>query len=519
MAQKEWFKPRGYPHISNKITTEDKWLFNYVMNREKVAKHGFLPLIHKKLPQRRFKIVGHDSTGKSIRGHKKSKDGIVTSNKKLRPICYATHIDTHIYAYYSMLLQEKYENLLKLTPDLSKCISAYRRIPTEDNKGNKNNIHFARDVFEVILERKSNCCAMAFDIESFFNSLNHDLLKKAWSKLLGTKSLPKDHYNVFKSITQFSYILLSDLRMSGKNVGFDERKLAFYRRQGVNAYFSSVAEFREQVKTGKLNIYRNQYHDKSKNKKIRGIAQGLPISAMLANLYLLEFDKEVYDEVVGTFKGTYRRYSDDLVIICDEKDAEEVKYFVINRIKRLLLEISEAKTEICFFRRNTEGILHSYMLDTQHGKEQKGKPFCYLGFEFYGDCVRIKATKLANFYRRMKSAVKRKIKRTQQANSKNLSNDFVIFKRQLYRSFTRQGKKPRLLPKTIIEYRKDKSTGYNVANRKTISRKYRGNYLNYVSRSSIILKDIGGKAITLQLRKHERILFDYLQSKIDKLEL
>lgn len=518
MAQNEWFKPRGYPHISNKITHEDKWLLNYVKNPKKIAEHGFLPLIHKKLPQRRFKIVGQDAKGKSIRGHKKiSEDGSVKSNKKLRPIHYATHIDTHIYAYYSMLLQEKYEALLKINPDLSKCISAYRRIPTDNNQGNKNNIHFAKDVFEAIILRGSNCCAMAFDIESFFNSLNHDLLKKAWSKLLGTKSLPKDHYNVFKSITRFSYILLDDLRVSGKNSGFDEAKLAIQRRQGVHAYFSSVAEFREKVKTGQLRIYKNQYHDKSAEKTIRGIAQGLPISAMLANLYLLEFDKEVYHKVVELHKGTYRRYSDDLVVICDEKDSEEIKAFIVNKIKNLLLEISEAKTEICFFRQNTEGVLHSYMLDTKQKKEQKGKPFCYLGFEFYGNCVRIKSAKLATFYRRMKSAVKTKIKRTQQSDSKKLSNDFIIYKRQLYRTFTKQGKKPRLLPKKIVEYEKDKLTGYFIAKKKDIQKRYRGNYFNYAQRSSIILKDIGGKAITLQVRKHERILLDYLDSRIEKL--
>ena len=100
MAHNEWFKPRGYPHISNKITHEDKWLLNYVKNPKKVAEHGFLPLIHKKLSQRRFKIVGQNAKGKPVRGHKKVlEDGSVKSNKKLRPIHYATHIDTHIYAY------------------------------------------------------------------------------------------------------------------------------------------------------------------------------------------------------------------------------------------------------------------------------------------------------------------------------------------------------------------------------------------------------------------------------------
>ena len=82
MTQKKWFKPRGYPHISNKITSEDKWLFRYLKNPKKIAEHGFLPLIHKRLPQRRFKIVDYDSDGKPIRGHKKVlEDGSVKSNR------------------------------------------------------------------------------------------------------------------------------------------------------------------------------------------------------------------------------------------------------------------------------------------------------------------------------------------------------------------------------------------------------------------------------------------------------
>ena len=52
-----------------------------------------------------------------------------------------------------------------------------------------------------------------------------------------------------------------------------------------------------------------------------GIPQGSPISAVLANIYMLDFDYEInkYLESIG---GIYRRYSDDMVAICplDKKD-------------------------------------------------------------------------------------------------------------------------------------------------------------------------------------------------------
>lgn len=68
--------------------------------------------------------------------------------------------------------------------------------------------------------------------------------------------------------------------------------------------------------------------DKPFNKTIRekqgkqnkkGIPQGTPISATLANIYMLDFDAKVYEETSNR-NAYYQRYSDDLIIVCDQKD-------------------------------------------------------------------------------------------------------------------------------------------------------------------------------------------------------
>ena len=257
--EKDWFKVKGYLHLDNKLSmAKRREIERYVSNPRKIASHPFLPLIYKTVSQRRYKIVDYSSDGKPIRRHKKKKkNGHTESTKKDRPIHYASHKDAQIYSYYAnKILLHAFEKKLKETPGLSDCVSAYRKIPKENNEGNKCNIDFASNAFNEI-KKRNNCVAIAVDITSFFSTLDHTILKKSWANIIGKECLPQDHYNVFKSITQFRYINLNDFRYKKK--AFDERKLSKLRNKGIQAFIESPRDLDELIRNKDILVRKNQF--------------------------------------------------------------------------------------------------------------------------------------------------------------------------------------------------------------------------------------------------------------------
>src|ERR1017187_7005316 len=102
MSAEDIFKTRRYlhfdepigPHASQELAT----------NTNRVAAWGFMPMLQWIL---------------SVKKVKRSKDGKLETKSKDRPICYSTHKDAAIYAYYASLLNEAYEKVLtarKLSP-------------------------------------------------------------------------------------------------------------------------------------------------------------------------------------------------------------------------------------------------------------------------------------------------------------------------------------------------------------------------------------------------------------------
>lgn len=503
MKKKDWFKPRGYLHIDSKLNFDDKGdVINRVSNPKYVAIHAFLPLIYKTLSERRYKKVGKTAQGKQIRSH--SEDG--KSTKKIRPIHYASHIDSQIYAFYNhKIISPAYENLLNQTLGLSDCVSAYRRIEAPEGYRNKCNIHFAFDAIEEI-KRRQDCTAIALDIKSFFSSLDHKVLLERWKQVLAVEYLPDDHFNLYKSITQFSYVNLNDFK-TVRN-GFDEREIASFRKKGVQAFFASMEQFRERIQAKEFIVRKNQFKRKEGvNKYPIGIPQGLPLSALLANLYLYQFDLDIFNELCVKNGVFYRRYSDDIVLICNNDQREFVEGFVQNLIcgDQVKLKLSEQKTErIVFNQIEIAGSkrLQSFSL-SPNGEEVFNIPFSYLGFEFYGYQTLIKASKISNFYRRMKRAVRRQHIKAENAKEKNLDARKVIYKRRLYRLFTYKGTKKRELPvQTKYILTKD-HLGYWIRKRLTIPRKHRGNAIRYATTAADIMN---APEIIKQYRNHFRIL-------------
>ena len=60
---------------------------------------------------------------------------------------------------------------------------------------------------------------------------------------------------------------------------------------------------------------------------------------------MLEFDKAI-SEKINSFGGLYRRYSDDILIVCPDKSfLADLKKFTKTEIEKLGLKIQETKTE------------------------------------------------------------------------------------------------------------------------------------------------------------------------------
>jgi hypothetical protein len=449
---KDWFKVKGYVHLTDKLNEKDKnWVFANIKNSDWVSEFAFHPLIHRKLLQRRYKLI----KGCELRENSKK-------TEKPREIYYASHLDSQIYSYYAKeKLGKLYEN--KFTnQDFSNCICAYRSIKSEKN-GNKSNIHFAKDVFDFI-EGKGDCIALAYDIEKFFDSLDHQHLKKAWCELLGEEKLPSDHYNIFKSLINFSFVEEADLIEE-----FEFGHFKDLQREKIFCFVNNAKEFRDRVR-GNQNKQRKTLIKKRDKNNTKGIPQGTAISAFLANLYLLDFDKVVYQKVTTEYQGLYRRYSDDIIVVCDHKHEKEINELIISEIAKYKLVINADKTERSeFIRVENKGVC--------------SKPLRYLGFEFDGNRALVKSSGLAKFYRKAKNLIKIKANRARKLQNKKITNNTQIHRRTIYKRHTHLGKR---------------------------------NFISYLKKAE---KVFGDQSIIKQGKRHWKIINSYINRFEDKYKL
>jgi hypothetical protein len=239
----------------------------------------------------------------------------------------------------------------------------------------KCNIHFAKDAFDWI-RAKGECVALAFDVKSFFDNLDHKILKRQWAYVLGMKNLPEDHYAVFKSLTRFAWVMrdkaLNALGISKHNP-----------RAGRRRRLCTPEEFRTKIREAGLI---------EKNPNAFGIPQGSPMSAGLSNIYMLEFDAAVSAKVISV-GGFYRRYCDDILCIVPPQNKTEVEAFVMDAIKHVKLEIQPIKT-----------LRHEFKI--ADGILQADKALQYLGFLFDGNRVLLRNAGLGKYYAKMRAGVR-----------------------------------------------------------------------------------------------------------------
>ncbi len=382
---KKFIGERNYPHIDNKLhyprigndVAQAAKLKEIICQEGRLESHGFLPFIKNGKRLRRFVQPPYDYEFSSLKGERSQKK---FPHIKTRLIMYASHWDATILSFYSYLLQKDYEKFL-LQESLENNVIAYRSVD------GKNNVDFAKEAFDEMRNRTEYECIM-LDVKGFFDNLNHSILHERWNSILeGGFSANPDHEVIFKNITRYRYLEYSEaLKILKKN------KRKFLTKIDESRKFCSLSDYNKYLKK-----------EVKTNKSGFGIPQGSPISGLLANLYLSEFDKATKEVVVGSLGGFYQRYSDDILIICPIGQSKNVYLNISKALASHGLRLSLKKTEV-FRKIEGETDLENITKSIDNKVSSKRKDPQYLGFHFNGASISFRSSTISRHLRGQKKA-------------------------------------------------------------------------------------------------------------------
>jgi hypothetical protein len=503
-------KLKRYPHFDGDIPIpQAEALAN---NPKRIASHTFYP----------FLLFNQNWTRYADNGE--------AGEKKTRPIRYAARADAYIFAKYRHELAQFYERELS-NSCLTDSILAYRKIFSPGG-GGMCNIHFAKAAFDEVI-CQGNCCVIALDISSFFESLDHAKLKEIWTRLLGVEKLPSDHFRVFQSVTRYSVI---EKQAAFERLGYFGPKRTLKSGKIVPGYLlpktaklrrlCTGSDFRLKIAggDGRPNLIQT-------NLKTHGIPQGSPISDLLANMYLIDFDKEIMD-IVTKINGRYLRYSDDILIIAPipASDACSLEKEIRSRIKAhgRKLVMKSKKSYILEFYKNGTHQNFAVVFDGQSASEcvkrtiddlnRKKVPLNsiegkhaldlasknarkslngleYLGFRYDGRKAYLRDSTLSNLWRRIKRSARRKVHSYARANPAATA---VIMKAKFdYDDFTKRYGRVEDFEKYAGDYQK-------------------WTFWTYAQRSSKIFGPIGSP-ILRQLKDHRQKIKVLVEAEIDRI--
>lgn len=338
-----WFSPRGYRHFDRQVGTT---FAAKAMRAEFVAAHSFSPLIFYSKSEKRYKPA------------------LRKTKVKERPIMYASHRDACILSYYAhllnTLLEREYAKGL-----VGDDVIAYRSL-------GRGNYHFAADVYAYAVKH-APVAILAYDVKGFFDNLNHDLLKTRLKRILQVERLSDGWFQIFRFMTKFRYVKLDDLKANDRFAEALKRK----SRDPI----ATMAE----VKQAGIPIWPNP--------NSYGIPQGTPISATMSNLYMIDFDHEM-SAFCDSAGALYRRYSDDILVVCPLDTATEIQDRIENLLAAEGLSISREKTEVAEFNPAQPNPLFL-------------RPAQYLGFSLHHGDAAIRPSSLSRQWRKMKRSFRR----------------------------------------------------------------------------------------------------------------
>lgn len=380
---------RNYAHFDTRIHLSNIW--EYISDKNKIRKHSFYPFISHTLIFKKYN----------------KNNGV---KEKVRKIMYSAHIDRYIYSYYGFLLNQKYNDFVNGS-GINDSVIAYR------DTMHKNNIHFAKKAFDTIKEFESSLIVVG-DFTKFFDKIDHAHLKRMMCKLLNVTKLPDDYYSVYKNITHFAEWPLEKLLLHyGLKNDEDGRKELNNKKQAL-----TIAEFRA-LKKANLNRNRDPF----------GIPQGSAISAVLSNIYMMDFDVDVKN-LVERHNGIYMRYSDDFIIVLPKKTVDINDFYskfldIFNSTPGV--ELQQDKTTMFEYKNDaiSGDVPSEFFAD-----KRTVKVLDYLGFSLDGKFVSLRDKTISRYYYRMY----RKIK-TINKNAGNSKPGDRITNKNLYERYSIKG--------------------------------------------------------------------------------
>ena len=408
-----WYKRKPYVHFDASLSREAAT--KYVTDPSKVIAHSFYPLLTYTLTTPRIKKLPKGSERRFVK------------DPKRRTIAYPAHKDGYIFSYYKSILGKYYEDWLQ-DSGLTESVTAFRST-------GENNVSLAKKAFDFIKENP-NCHIFITDVESFFDNLNHQILKAVWARFLEVNRLPDDHYAVFKAIGCYSVVEkhkaynIFKLRLSGRlTKGKEPIRLCSPKR------------FREKI-VGRGLVKRSPGIVDGK-----GIPQGTSLSPLLSNMYMANLDLEINCRV-SSQGGKYWRYCDDILVVLPNTSTFDIEAALDQQLNNLKLCRSEPKTD-----------------SFQSSELSSQRQLQYLGFIFNGTDAMVRSSSIHRYHRRLKKSLGRaEIRRSKEARGG--SANAPLRRVALYNTFT------------------DMPTRGRPALEREKKRGYRGNFIKYMNKSA-----------------------------------
>lgn len=374
--RKKFIGSRKYPHFDSTISLADAEqigiLRHKLIDKGAAESWNFYPFIKREQRNRKYR---HNGEGHSPGSAFSSRNQKKFTHIKSRPIMYASHQDACVLAYSSFLLSKLFE-LEVQRRKIGKNVIAYRSI-----RG-KNNVNFAHDAFRFLDNYKNYACIL-IDVKGFFDTIPHDLLVESVSKLFKREKIPLDMLHILKNITKYRYVIDDEvIKCLKKN-----KRDYFVRDKKKGFKLCKIEDFNELINNNQLI---------RTNKKGSGIPQGSPISGLLANIALLDFDSWLNSRLSPMTFYFYQRYSDDILIVCPRDDAKILYSDTKSHLRNYGLSLSSKKTE-AFGNKNDR--LENIVGELEPYNKSSRQNMQYLGLEWNGEQITLRPGTLSRRFR------------------------------------------------------------------------------------------------------------------------